>query len=343
MTSGTNGDVWATPTTQRMPVDQRTQRTSDGKRHRPPSPGQTKRNIRFAPSILPAMQKGEDGKWQPPSLSRGSMSTSALALYARDLEDEGDDPMDGGMEVKEKKKGNGLTLLFQSGRFGSKTAIQPAVTVTKTVAVSSSETTIKGHDRDRTARPPQSQVRRDIAVTPRSRSPVKDAFSHTPKQDDYRSDRPERPGASPVTGGTHRRARSNPPMLQALPLNPVIPPHARAETELPPLSKEHYLIRLSTSYMVKCLVPIIRGSGFVNNDKNMEVRRIADERLTLLERMERNWGGDWMKAATAALSGEADDVAMEQSARVVGVGSRQKERERRTWGDALRDGVLLCL
>jgi hypothetical protein len=97
--------------------------------------------------------------------------------------------------------------------------------------------------------------------------------------------------------------------------------------------------------MVKCLVPIIRGSGFVNNDKNTEVRRIADERLALLERMERNWGGEWMKAATAALAGEGEegDVEMERRARVVGVGMRQKERERRTWGEAIRDGVLLCL
>lgn len=167
-----SGEVW----------DVRTMRTSDGKRTRPPSPGQTKRNIRFA--RLPPMQKGEDGKWQPPSLSKGSMSTSALAAYA--------------------------------------------------------------------ATPP-----------------------------------------------------------------------------IPPLSEAHYNIRLCTSFIVKCLTPVGRGSGFLAG--HVEMRKIAEERLVLLERMERNWGSEWSAMA------DADRI---KSARV---GERQKERERRTMADALRDGVLLCL
>lgn len=71
------------------------------------------------------------------------------------------------------------------------------------------------------------------------------------------------------------------------------------------------------------------------------MRKMADERLAQLERMERGWGGEWGKIAAGALE-EAGD-GLEGKVRAVQIGERTKERERRVWKEAVRDGVLLCL
>jgi hypothetical protein len=116
------------------------------------------------------------------------------------------------------------------------------------------------------------------------------------------------------------------------------------------LSRDHYLLRLSTSYIVKCLTPVIRGSGFVQNERNAEMKRLADDRLTALSRMERAWGGEWVRAAGMLGSGEQETGeempaagSVEARVRAVNVGERAKERERKAWVEAMKDGILLCL
>lgn len=71
------------------------------------------------------------------------------------------------------------------------------------------------------------------------------------------------------------------------------------------------------------------------------MKRMADERLGQLERMERGWGGEWVKIAAGAL--EEADEGLEGRVRAVQVGATTKERERKVWKEAIKDGVLLCL
>jgi hypothetical protein len=73
-------------------------------RARPCSPDTATRRIRNDQHLPPAIQKGTDGRWQQPSLSKGSMSTSALARY-RDEDDHTARPLD-------KKGKGGLSDLF---------------------------------------------------------------------------------------------------------------------------------------------------------------------------------------------------------------------------------------
>lgn len=51
---------------------------------RPASPDAPKRARRREPSDFPVLQRDEDGRWQPPSLSKGSLSASNLALFLDD-------------------------------------------------------------------------------------------------------------------------------------------------------------------------------------------------------------------------------------------------------------------
>lgn len=110
-------------------------------------------------------------------------------------------------------------------------------------------------------------------------------------------------------------------------------PNVSSVTPVTPLSEAHYNIRLSISFIIKSLKPVIRGSGFLAS--HAEMHKIAEDRLSLLERVERNWGTAW--SAMAAGAANADAI---KSARV---GERQKDRERKAMVDALRDGILLCL
>lgn len=82
-------------------------------RSRPTSP----EVVRARPSDLPAMQRRDDGRWQPPSLSKGSMSTSALAIYADN----------GPVAEKGAGKGNKQDLggCFQEGLPAPKSTAQP--------------------------------------------------------------------------------------------------------------------------------------------------------------------------------------------------------------------------
>ncbi|KAL7424557.1 Protein kinase of the Mitotic Exit Network [Cryptotrichosporon argae] len=262
---------------------------------RSPSPD-GRRAIRFAPNALPALQRGDDGKWQPPSLSKGSMSTSALAELA-----DTDQPT----SPSHKKAKHSLSVLFQAKR------------------------TLKGKPLD-PARPPS-----PLTESRPMQSPMSPTFQVTTAQGPTRSTRRAAAGAEPPRAAA-------PPVRSPIaspPGSPRTPTHSRLASSMSQLPREHYLVRLSTSYIVKTLTPVIRAPGFMASDKAADVRHLADERLTALGRMERGWGGEWARAAAA---GAPDDKSSESRVRAVFVGDAAKARERKVWVEALRDGVLLC-
>jgi len=99
--------------------------------------------------------------------------------------------------------------------------------------------------------------------------------------------------------------------------------------------------------MIRILTPFIRGSGFTVNDKNAEMKRKADDHISNLARMEKGWGGDWVKAAGAIGKDDSGDNIgggmNEDKVRSLSVSERAKQRERAVWVDVIRDGILLCL
>jgi hypothetical protein len=200
--------------------------------------------------------------------------------------------------------------------------------------------------------------------TPTPRSPTTPTFVHVSPgkgsldvQHEVPRQRPPIAPAARSSSLAHSVARPSQPISSdsepalntlAMPPPPIRP---RAHSADPPmLSRDHYLLRLSTSYIVKCLTPVIRGSGFVQNERNAEMKRLADDRLTALSRMERAWGGEWVRAAGMLGSGEQETGeempaagSVEARVRAVNVGERAKERERKAWVEAMKDGILLCL
>ncbi|WVF70805.1 hypothetical protein IAT40_005599 [Kwoniella sp. CBS 6097] len=356
-------------------------------RVRPPSPVErTQRQLRYNPTALPPMQKGNDGKWQPPSLSRGSMSTSALTLLQQDG-DEGKSvtPTPKGADER-TKRGHKHTLsgLFQSTTRHRSTPPQIAL----------------GRQADpdkRTLRagPGAAGGSRPIEMSANDPSPARSddtwqQISPPPTPSHFRpSDRqlpsttvkpaPRRTSLDtrrPVTAGTTPPTPVSPPQATssaipfarattttpATPIRssssvsssmppPPVPTHARHDSSPTSiLSRDRYFLRLSTSFIVKSLTPVIRVSLDAQNDKNVEIKRLADDRLSSLARMEKAWGGDWVRAAntlaTAEQAGSPGEMPVvgssEAKVRLVYVGDRAKERERKAWIEAIKDGILLC-
>ncbi|WWC86111.1 uncharacterized protein L201_000982 [Kwoniella dendrophila CBS 6074] len=354
-------------TTSRQRIDQGTRR---GGVARPLTPTErTQRQIRFNPTALPAMQKGDDGKWQPPSLSRGSMSTSALATLAQEEEDN---------KAARKTDDNGakrghkhtLSNLFQSSTRQRSTS--PIASIRRQPTDDSNTIKISSHTRVTVAgathpiSPPTSPSPPASSRSPPSNTAVKASplrKSVAPKKPIHTIPLPPTPvsppplqqsRSDPVTSTTSTRVTSPVSTTRRTSSGSMPPPpaptHSRQESSSSVLSREHYLLRLSTTFVVKSLTPIIKGSAFVQNDKNVEMRRIADDRLTALARMEKAWGADWVRAANTLASSTnsttlSDSPAIgttEAKVRLVYVGDRAKERERKAWVEAMKDGILLC-
>ena len=362
-------------------------------RSRPASPDRARRNLRLAPSSVPAIQKGEDGRWQRPSLSRGSMSTSALALYQQDDSDVR--PIMPAKEDMKAKKGHkhSFSLLFSSDRFavrgptggsssrppqedrGQSAASLPvpkreetkaddiagdlivgsSLTWEEEISPPPSPTTAIGRSTSsaQVLQPLPSQGSRDVRHEDKER-----VLSVSVSQAQLRPQGhpvPRRPRASPC--GRVREISdpisvngvedlSKPPCASQLPEASSFftsPPGSSS----PPasLSLEHYLLRLSTSILVRSLTPLIRGSGSMQHDKKTEVFSLADERLSAVSRMEKAWDTEWLRAAEGQLvvpralgAGSLDTIV-----RLVEVDDRAQEKERRAWVEALRDGILFCL
>ncbi|WWC58499.1 uncharacterized protein I303_101042 [Kwoniella dejecticola CBS 10117] len=326
-----------------------------GSRARPVTPTErTQRQIRFNPSALPAMQKGDDGKWQPPSLSRGSMSTSALASYAQE-----EDPNRTARPAEEEKGKRGhkhtLSNLFQSTTRNRITPLalpprrQPTETAQTVKAnpgglqspVTPSRVAIGSPDDAPTLK--ASPLRTSVEPKrPRHIIPL----TSPPQLQQSKSDPVKPIGSAPASPAALPRSSS----ADAMPPPPVPTQTSQVISPASYMSRDHYLLRLSTSFMVKVLTPVVKGSAFVQNDKNVEMRRIVDERLLILVRMEKAWGADWARAGNALASTPRADEAADNAApasseakiRSIYVGERAKERERRGWTEALKDGILLC-
>jgi hypothetical protein len=86
----------------------------------------------------------------------------------------------------------------------------------------------------------------------------------------------------------------------------------------------------------------VKGPEFSSNTKNVEMKRLAEERLAILVRMEKSWSAEWTRIAIATLEQKEEGSAL-QGIKTTDIGERTKERERVQFSDAMRDGVLLCL
>jgi hypothetical protein len=319
-------------------------------RARPCSPDTATRRIRNDQHLPPAIQKGTDGRWQQPSLSKGSMSTSALARY-RDEDDHTARPLD-------KKGKGGLSDLFGG------------------VAKLERKLSTKREKRSPSTRPfplpPPADLAKKLALDPNFPQNLEDEdrtiralAANAARERTRPSTAPDKPPGSRHTSRvelhpTHRVSKALPAVPQMTSANsndrsstptPSSPaseapsPYTwkRIDCNGPPMPADHYLLRLAISVLLKTLTPYIRGPEFATKEKNGEVKRIAAENLAILTRMEKTWNGDWTRAVVAALERKEEEEDIRQNLRMADVGDRAKERERTSFTTALSDGVLLCL
>lgn len=329
-------------------------------RSRPSSPDPARRIIRFAPSMLPAIQKGEDGRWQPPSLSRGSHSTSALALYAK--EEAVPRPVTPSPD-KARKKGHkhSLSLLF-TNRHGIKGfSAGEGLEIEDPSNCSGADRAKSDADTPNTSTKKCTTRQEDIqlhaladrtipTVTPPH--PFKSPSEHdmpnihpelsrqprTPPSPSTRS--PGRSPSIPVRTSSSSRIHGPNPLMPIVPLEATV---SKSSSNVL-LSHEYYLLRWSASYIVKSLTPVIRGSGFTQHERNAEMRRLADERLTALKRMEDTWDSHWAQQINEDLADPSRIGSLEgklQSFAAVEI--KTKDGEMRSWFEAIEDGILLCL
>lgn len=304
-------------------------------RRRPESPDNTTRRGRIGIALPPAMQKGHDGKWQPPSLSKGSMSTSALAQ----LQDDDDNHTARPAEPKRDKAA-------LHGLFDNKGVARDAAA--RKDGRSSDGRTIK-----------QSSKLKEAALSS-GPSPVVPKASPAPPVVFKQTSQPQSPTitarTSSIVPGSRQAASPAPSdrpgsrhtsriQVTSLEAEKVDGRARAASVSSDHLSIDHYHIRLATSFLLKTLTPIIQGSAFATNEKNSGMKRLADERLAGLGRIEKHWGAEWIRAAAAGFeqTEQEGSARKEKVVRMANLGERAKERERRGFLDALRDGVLLCL
>ena len=316
---------------------------------RPGSPALAKSNkLKFGPALFPAMQKGGDGKWQPPSLSRGSLSTSALALYAKEVEGDEDglssDLIARAAREKDRTRKTSLNFLFQN-------KVKPEESISRLLS--------RGHAVDGSTaredsrlqsteplRPETPRVGKPVAVLPATTSrPVKRKSAEMTVDPPLTRNSKSQLGVSAQTNQAAApsrldalsKHRPSPPNIHAA----AVSSQSSATAEV--LSKEHYHLRLATSYLIRVLTPFVRTQGPAVSDRTTDIKRYADEYISALLRLERGWGGDWAKAAGAI--GKMDDNSgpSEAKVRALPISERAKSRERQVWVDVLRDGLLLCL
>lgn len=111
------------------------------------------------------------------------------------------------------------------------------------------------------------------------------------------------------------------------------------------LSKDHYHLRFATTYINMLITPALRNATFSKSDRNLEIKHITEDRLGMLARMERTWGGSWAEAANDLMSGNTSGVTpevREAKLRACNITATAKSRERKVFVTALRDGILFC-
>ncbi len=314
------------------------------------SPHHIRGHPHLDPSDLPAIQRGEDGRWKPPSLCRGSASTSALALYAQEEEVVSANIPSGEPQAVKRRKGHkhSFSVRFNPGRFGQKkpsasmkmdfteTAIQLG-----TFGAGDGEDNLPSED-PAASRPvmPQSPVfpsGRDplgarLKVTEELQSPISpsqqlfDSHTGSPKRKSIASSFGRETEAADSCASASAHA-AQPENLSAASLSP-----------------DHtLLLRLSTSYMIKMFGSVICDPGFPLNDRD-GISRLADERLRALSRLEKEWGRDRVLASGQELDVSDRPISGSLEANLPSgmIDTVTKEKDREAWVNALKDGILLC-
>jgi hypothetical protein len=314
---------------------------------RPGSPDTATRRTRNL-HLPPAIQKGTDGRWQQPSLSKGSMSTSALARF-RDDDENTARPGDG------KKAKGGLSDIFGVTKIERKISVKkekvsppvrpfmlpPAPHVHEKLALDPRYPQ-ELEDEDRTIRALAAKAAKERtaqqAVTP---GPTTAPVTAPLRAAGPGSRHTSRVDLHPI----HRVSKALPaaPHLTSSGSNATISRSDRIEITGDVLPAEHYQLRLATSVLLKNLTPYIKGPEFASKEKNVEIKRIAADNLAILARMEKAWSGDWTRAALAGMERKDEEEDIRQNFKMADIGEKAKEREKAGFTSALRDGVLLCL
>jgi serine/threonine protein kinase len=111
------------------------------------------------------------------------------------------------------------------------------------------------------------------------------------------------------------------------------------------LPKDHYHLRFASSYVINLITPTLRTVHFSRSERNIDLKRITEERLALLSRMERTWGTSWADAASDLLNGSESAQSLEvkeAKLRACNITATAKARERKVFVSAMRDGILFC-
>ena len=340
-------------------------------RPRPSSPDQISRNIRFNPSVHPAIQKGKDGRWQPPSLSRGSMSTSALELYAQEEVIARSVTPASEIPMTKPKKGHKHTfsVLINPNRFTPRHTSAEKTMSEKDFAPrspreSQNEENIRANIPFDTAPPAGSAASWDPSSpshSPASPTAAIDPTRNSPTSSQVASRRSSlevlheeletssrNPPASPrrytptsPARSQYQYIRSRASASSSLTLPTYTESYADALT-----SREHDLLHLSNSILIRYLATTDSTPALVQNGKDAILRRLADERLSALSRMERACDSERAipnVGEQPKVPGVIAARSFEAKIRPAPMNEETKERERKLWIGALQDGILLCL
>jgi hypothetical protein len=319
-------------------------------RARPCSPDDTPtKRIRNA-HLPPAIQKGSDGKWQQPSLSKASMSTAAIAQY-RDEDDHTARPLAkrgkgglsdlfGGVAKLERKLS---TKRDKPPPLARPFLIPPPDDLVKKLALDP-DFPQKLEDEDRTIRALAAKAARE-RTRPNTAPDRPPGSRHTSRVELHPTHRVSKAlPAVPQMTSANSNDRSSTPTPSSPPSEAPSPyTWKRIDCNGPPMPADHYLLRLATSVLLKTLTPYLRGQELATGEKNGEVKRIAADNLAILTRMEKTWNGDWTRAVVAGLERREEEEDIRQNLKVSDIGDRAKEREKTSFTMALSDGVLLCL
>lgn len=338
------------------------------RRARPHTPDLTAGRARNAPNLPPAMQKGDDGRWQPPSLSKGSVSTSALAR----LRDDEDDHTARPVELKRGKSGLGdlfgakleKTLNNRKKSSARPFSQPPSDNISKKPVADlhstnqpekeDREMTLRAREeraeRERTARQPVSHQRQSASRPDQATPPLAPTLAsrpgsrHTSRVEIQAPTRGSKglPAIPRMTTSTSHTHTSTPNPITSSRSTPTVRRQGTADSTSYSSTHSHYHLRLAVSLLIKTLISYVKGPEFSANTKNVEMKRLAEDRLAVLVRMEKSWSAEWIKIAMGTLEEGADKSAA-QDIKNVDVGERAKERERMHFEYALQDGVLLCL
>jgi len=240
----------------------------------------------LSPSDYPAMRKDDTGKWQAPTLSKGSVSTSDVNRYHADGESDIKALVSTPPKNRRPRQGT-LDAMFDRtsvGRRKSGTWGQERMEIPADAGHSAAQVVAK----DKAAARSQDIASVSLSVTNRDQS-------------------------------------------------------VEAETNGNMLSREHYQLRLTASYIIKVLGLGLITTTSQKNEKTRRLQGLAKGRLQELTALERGWGSEWTRTIAVLDNNGAPLVPVEDKIRSVNASEQEKARERKIWAKTLQDGIILCL